>query len=251
MNWYLLWRLLKWIGLLLWGMGLYRVSVQSKQTDRLKGLYGFAVFGFALTWMSGWLMMKHLGYSMGATWISNAMLFGLLSMVGTFLRTFSSQKGKLYNAMIWIGFALSMSSMVVRAGDGATLGLVSAVAILFGALMTMGLDAGHQEETANGVELEVIQGFKWMAWVEGLTVLVLFLLYIPAKKLMGINLDGGTGMIGWTHGVFVILYVLSLTFTFRKLGWSWMQYVAGGLSSFFPFGTFIFERKVLRVKEES
>ena len=49
-----------------------------------------------------------------------------------------------------------------------------------------------------------------MAWVEGMTVLVLFLLYLPAKKLLDfINLDGGTGLIGWTHGVFVILYVLA------------------------------------------
>lgn len=245
MEWYLLWRLLKWIGLLMWGMGLYRVSVQPKQTERLKGLYGFAVFGFALTWMSGWLMMKHLGYSMGARWISNAMLFGLLSISGTFLRAFSIQNGKVYNAMIWVGFALSIASMVVRTGDAATLGLVSGVAALFGGLMALGLEAGHQDESVELIESEVIRGFKWMAWVEGLTVLVLFVLYLPAKKLMGINLDGGTGMIGWTHGVFVILYVLSLTFTFRKLGWSWLQYIAGGLSSFFPFGTFIFERKVL------
>ena len=249
MEWYSLWRLLKWIGLLMWGMGLYRVSVQPKQTERLKGLYGFAVFGFALTWMSGWLMMKHLGYTLGATWISNAMLFGLLSMVGTFLRAFSTQNGKLYNAIIWVGLALSVASMVVRNGDIAAFGLVGGV--LFCGLMTMRLEGGHQDESEELIDAEVIQGFKWMAWVEGLTVLVLFLLYLPAKKLMGINLDGGTGMIGWTHGVFVILYVLSLTFTFRKLGWSWMQYVAGGLSSFFPFGTFIFERKVLRVKEES
>lgn len=249
MEWYSLWRLLKWIGLLMWGMGLYRVSVQPKQTERLKGLYEFAVFGFALTWMSGWLMMKHLGYTLGATWISNAMLFGLLSMVGTFLRAFSTQNGKLYNAMIWVGLALSVASMVVRNGDIATFGLVSGV--LFSGLMTMRLEGEHQDESVELIDAEVIQGFKWMAWVEGLTVLVLFLLYLPAKKLMGINLDGGTGMIGWTHGVFVILYVLSLTFTFRKLGWSWMQYVAGGFSSFFPFGTFIFERTVLRVKEES
>ena len=43
------------------------------------------------------------------------------------------------------------------------------------------------------------------------------------------------------------LYVLALTFTFRKLRWSWTQYIAGGLSSFLPFGTFIFERKIYSI----
>ena len=110
--------------------------------------------------------------------------------------------------------------------------------------MAMRLPVTNQNVEHNLVESQVIRGFKWMAWVEGMTVLVLFLLYLPAKKLLSINLDGGTGLIGWTHGVFVIVYVLSLTFTFRTLKWSWGKYIAGGLSSFLPFGTFIFERKV-------
>ena len=62
---------------------------------------------------------------MGASWISNAMLFGLVSITGTFLRAFSVVKGRVYNAMIWIGFALSMAMMVVRTGDTVTLGVAS------------------------------------------------------------------------------------------------------------------------------
>ena len=78
----------------MWAMGLYQVAVNAKQDERLKALYSLVVFGFALTWMAGWLMMKHLGYSMGASWISNAMLFGLVSMIGSFLRAFSVAKGR-------------------------------------------------------------------------------------------------------------------------------------------------------------
>ena len=242
--------IVKWLGLSMWAMGLYQVAVNAKQDERLKALYSFVVFGFALTWMAGWLMMKHLGYSMGASWISNAMLFGLVSMVGSFLRAFSVAKGRIYNAMIWIGFALSIAMMVVRTGDGATLGVASSVAIIFGGLMSMREPLEELEVPVDTVELQVVQGFKWMAWVEGLTVLVLFLLYLPAK-LLSINLDGGTGLIGWTHGVFVILYVLSLTFTFRTLKWSWKQYIGGGFSSFFPFGTFVFERRIFSAQKST
>lgn len=251
MDWYLLWRLLKWVGLAMWAMGIHQVVVSSKQSDRLKALYGFTVFGFALTWMTGWLMMKHLEYSMGASWISNAMLFGLISMVGSFLRAFSTTKEKLYNAMVLIGFTLSIAAMVVRSGEATSLGVVYATSGVIGALAAWFLPSVSVEDSPQIVEKAVVRGFKWMAWVEGMTVLVLFLLYLPAKKILDINLDGGTGLIGWTHGVFVILYVLSLTFTFRKLKWSWGQYIAGGFSSFFPFGTFIFERRVLTKQEKS
>ena len=76
------------------GDGTVSSAANPRQDERLKALYSFTVFGFALTWISGWWMMKHLGYSMGASWISNAMLFGLVSMVGSFLRAFSDDKSK-------------------------------------------------------------------------------------------------------------------------------------------------------------
>ena len=249
MEWIELWRLLKWFGLSMWAMGLHQVMVSPRQDDRLKALYGFTAFGFALTWMSGWLMMKHLGYSMGASWILHSMLFGLISLGGSFLRTFSNSKGRLYNAIISIGFTLSISSMVVRTGNESSIGLVMAVSLIIGGLGAWFLPSQSEPHEPESMDEWVARGFKWMAWVEGATVLVLFLVYIPAKKLMGINLDGGTGLIGWTHGVFVILYVFSLTFTFRALKWSLKQYLVGGFASFFPFGTFIFERKMFPKKD--
>ena len=69
---------------------------------------------------------------------------------------------------------------------------------MFGVLMSMRVPSEDLESPVDAIELQVVQGFKWLAWVEGLTVLVLFLLYLPAKKLLSINLDGGTGLIGWT-----------------------------------------------------
>jgi integral membrane protein len=227
----------------MWAMGIYQTAIGSKQTERLNSLYGLTVFGFALTWLSGWLMMKHLGLSMSASWISNAMLFGLISMVGSFLRAFSQEKGKVYGAMMFIGFALSIASMIVRSENGTTLSVLSGVAVSIGFLAAWRFTTAS-DRSVEGIDDAVLKGFKWMAWVEGATVLVLFLLYLPAKKVLNINLDGGTGLIGWTHGVFVILYVLSLTFTFRQQGWSWKHYIMGGVSSFFPFGTFVFEKKM-------
>ena len=73
----------------------------------------------------------------------NAMLFGLVSVLGSFLRAFSDGKSTLYNGLIWVGFALSIAA-VVRTGDGVTLGLVSAVSVVFGMLMTLRLPTSNR-----------------------------------------------------------------------------------------------------------
>ena len=267
MEWVAVWRFLKWIGLLLWGVGMYDVACQSKQDRRVKSLYTLAIPGFAITWMVGWLMMKNLGYTMGVFWISNAMLFGLISMVGTFLRAFSSSiasdstnrapslvgttRAKLYNAMSFIGLLLSLGTMVVRDGAESAHMSVVFVSLVLGGFAAWAVSTVEEETPVEPVRMNIVQGFRWVARFEGLTVLVLFLLYLPAKKVFGINIDGGTGVIGWTHGVFVILYVLSLTMTARTLKWSLGQYIVGGVSSFFPFGTFVFEHKIFNRSELS
>ena len=246
MEWIEVWRIFIWLGLLMWGIGLQKVMVSPGQNERLKALYGFTVFGYSLTWMAAWLMMKDLGYGLGSTWIGYSMLFGLVSITGSFLRAFSNSKGQLFNAMAAVGFTLSIASAVVQNEGISSPALALALAIVPGGLAAWFLPSESDENLSENLPESVVRGFKWMAWVEGATVLVLFLLYIPAKKLLDVNLDGGTGLIGWTHGVFVVVYVLSLTFTYRQLQWSFFQYFMGGFASFFPFGTIIFERKMFR-----
>ena len=119
-----------------------------------------------------------------------------------------------------------------------------ALSLFVGGLGAWILPSCSESHESESTTKWVARGFTWIARIEGATVLVLFLLYLPAKKLLEFNLDGGTGLIGWTHGVFVILYVVSLTFTSRALNWSWKRTCIGGFASFLPFGTFVFERKV-------
>ena len=244
MEWIETGRLLKWFGLSMWAIGIHQVMVSPRQEDRLKGLYGFTAFGFALTWTAGWAMMKALGYPMNAPWILLSMLFGLISLGGSFLRAFSDSRGQVYNAILSIGFTLSIASMVVRTGNDRSLGIALALSLFVGGLGAWILPSRSESHESESTTKWVARGFTWIARIEGATVLVLFLLYLPAKKLLEFNLDGGTGLIGWTHGVFVILYVVSLTFTSRALNWSWKRTCIGGFASFLPFGTFVFERKV-------
>ena len=223
--------------------------VSPGKNERLKALYGFTVFGYSLTWMAGWLMMKDLGHGFGDPWIGTAMLFGLFSISGSFLRAFSQSKGRLFNAIATVGFTISIASIIIQNEESISPELALGLSLVLGGLAAWFLPSESNEKLSENIQESVVLGFKWMAWVEGATVLILFLLYIPAKKILDVNLDGGTGLIGWTHGVFVVVYVLSLTFTYRELKWSFFQYFMGGFASFFPFGTIYFERKMLQEKE--
>ena len=243
-EWMELWGALTLFGLVAWAVGLYKVMVSPTRDARLSALYGLTAVGYTATWMAGWLVMKSLGYSVNTWWIVSSILFGLVSVVGSFMRTFLSSKGRLYNGLAVIGYSLAIASVVTQTSDSISIVGATITALIIGGLAVWLLPATTHPIDSDTVKHLVVRGFKWMAWAEGATVLILFLLYMPAKRILGINLDGGTGLIGWTHGIVVLLYVLSLTLTFRELRWTWLHYFAGGFASFFPFGTLVFERKM-------
>ena len=249
MEMYLLLRWLKWIGLALWILGVLSVVRTPKDSTRIRNLYAFVVPGFALTYMVGWVMMKLLGLSMGSSWIMTSVLLGLISLTATFLGAFSERLHRLWDSISLIGVLTSFVVMISR-----DVHVTILIGSIFGCLLLGVLGTNFRREpivvtATEEINIQIKQGFQWVARIEGVTVLVLFLLYIPAKKIFQFNMDGGTGLIGWTHGVYVLIYVLSLTFTARALGWSVKRWFIGGVSSFFPFGTFIFEHRVFKVQE--
>ena len=80
----LLWRLLKWIALILWTSGMWAVVNSPSQRQRLQSLYALLLWGFAGTWLAGWGLMKALDLSMKEAWISQSMLMGLISLAAAF-----------------------------------------------------------------------------------------------------------------------------------------------------------------------
>jgi integral membrane protein len=89
-----------------------------------------------------------------------------------------------------------------------------------------------------------IRWFAWLARAEGLSLLLLFGVYMPLKHGAGIVLDGGQGWFGWMHGVLQLLYLVALVVTARVHDWGIARQAAGFVASLLPFGTFVFERRV-------
>jgi len=52
--------------------------------------------------------------------------------------------------------------------------------------------------------------------------------------------------VGWAHGLLFIAYIAQLLIVARKLNWSVLRVIYGGIASLLPFGPFVFERSILK-----
>jgi integral membrane protein len=88
--------------------------------------------------------------------------------------------------------------------------------------------------------------FRRVAFVEGVTTLVLFLVAMPIKYLAG-N-PAPVRIAGWIHGVAFIANVVMMWIALRGRGWTSWELGRTFAAALFPFGTFVNDR-FLRERE--
>ena len=81
------------------------------------------------------------------------------------------------------------------------------------------------------------QTFKLSAWFEGLTLLVLIFLAMPAKYYWG-N-PKFVSMVGPIHGLAFLAYQYLLLRCWIEESWDWKYSLKLSLASFVPFGTIL------------
>lgn len=85
--------------------------------------------------------------------------------------------------------------------------------------------------------------FKWVSTLEGLSFLLLLGIAMPLKYVWGI--PEWVQVVGMTHGILFILYIIGAYWMKEKLQWNTMTFVSVLLCSVIPFGPFYAERKYL------
>lgn len=78
--------------------------------------------------------------------------------------------------------------------------------------------------------------FRQVAFVEGVTTLILFLVAMPIKYIAG-N-PGPVTVTGWIHGVAFLAYLVMMVVALRGRGWTWTEWARTFAASLVPFGTF-------------
>ena len=233
MSW-VMWRLLKFIGVSLLAAGLAGAAFGEGRRRQVAAQW-LASGGLLLTWIPGYGMMKLTERSMGEPWISASLLASMVAVHGAL--ALSRKGGLLPGLASAAGFLGALWLMVYRPDGGVA---------WIGALVPMALAAASLFTSADG-EAEAASAVSWFRWVaraEGLSLLFLFGVYMPLKYAAGIVLDDGEGWAGWVHGVLFLLYLMALWHAGRLAGWSWGRMIAGGVAANLPFGTFVFEHRI-------
>lgn len=241
MSEYLIWRAIKFLGLVLLSGGVFGTAFGVAADHRMRSL-GLASLGLVVTWSAGYMMMHFTGMQLTEPWIVAAVGASLASLFCSahLAHARSDRLRRSSASAATAGIVAAALVMVVHSAEPWVSGVLIALSlavmipILFLALpANVALHAPEPRASWNW--------FKWIARVEGLTLILLMLVNLPLKKLAGMSLDGGTGLPGWIHGTMFFLYVQGLWNTGNALGWSWLQRAAGFVLSLIPFGKFVFE----------
>jgi integral membrane protein len=89
---------------------------------------------------------------------------------------------------------------------------------------------------------------KIVAILEGISYL-LFAITVPLKKIY--HYHWPNKIVGMTHGILFILYMLLVFINSKTQTWSWKTKVMLYIASIIPFGTFIAEKKILNNEQRN
>jgi len=199
-------------------------------------IIGVLMFGYALT--------KKVGASIGDPWISRSLFAGLVGYGGACWVGAGDKVRAVPAAIALTGLLGAFGWMSARTLEQAwVLGLLLPALLATPAAFLAAAGQASDASDPEGPEA-TLRWFSWLARAEGVSLLMLFGVYMPLKHGAGIVLDGGQGWFGWAHGVFQLVFLVALIVTARVRNWSVARQLTGFIASLVPLGTFWFERRV-------
>jgi hypothetical protein len=108
-------RLLKYVGVLAFAMGIAGALLPAEQRARQRAALWIAAPGFVLAWIAGYGLTKQLGVSLGEPWVTISMVASMAALHETLRATEPGRTPTRLHASLVIALLLiSLTSMVVR-----------------------------------------------------------------------------------------------------------------------------------------
>lgn len=89
-----------------------------------------------------------------------------------------------------------------------------------------------------------IKNFRNIAFLEGLSYLLLMAIAMPLKY--GANILWPVKYIGWAHGILFVAYCILMLLVYNLYKWNFIKLFWVFISSLLPFGTFVIDAKILK-----
>ena len=87
-----------------------------------------------------------------------------------------------------------------------------------------------------------VKTLRVLGALEGISFLVLLGVAMPLKYVAGIPL--AVRVVGTAHGILFILYLVAVAQVAYRNRWSFKRIVEAIVAALYPFGTFLFDRKL-------
>jgi len=241
---WLAFRILKFVGLSLLAVGLGRAVAADTQEVRIRAASRDAIAGLVLTWAAGYGLMKLGARSLGEPWILQSMAASLVAVAAALWA--GMRPGQTTPAAFVVGGGLvaAIATMVTR-GE-APLWSVGVLPVLAGGAGALLVRGSNSPEPAPDVRGQFLTWFRWIARLEGVSLILLVVISMPLRRAAGISLDGGTGLLGWVHGVLVVVFVPGIALAGWAGNWPSSRSAIAFVASLIPGGTFWFEHRYLR-----
>lgn len=84
--------------------------------------------------------------------------------------------------------------------------------------------------------------FKWISFIEGLSLLILLFIAMPLKYMF--DEPSAVTYVGWIHGLLFLIYIYLVFPTASSLKWEFGRTFFALFASILPFGPFIFDRNL-------
>jgi integral membrane protein len=236
----------KLVGIVLLCAGIAGAVLPGRTRHRVTAGLQLATLGVLLTWLGGYALLKLTDRPLASPFVLEALFSSLIAVAAAWVASTVARPSPFLLAVPLVGLLNAMGAMVARDAPGEGLALKLGAPLLLGGLGALWLHPQHDPIDHNPAVVSrlTLQWWTWLARAEGSSLLLLMGVVTPAKRLLGWPLDPH-GYVGWVHGGLVLLYVASLWPMRRWHGWSAGRLALAFLASLLPFGTFLFERRVL------
>ncbi len=236
-------RVVKLVALAWFVLGLSGSTLPASRGVRLRATYLIMVPGFVATYGTGWLLMKTSGRSLLTPWLLASVIAGASAFHLGFLVSHREKPRRVTTMLAWGSLAVAIALMSLRPVGAFMIAGVVIAGLIVGALAS--LPAYRIPTLASDDRDEVWRGLRWITWFEAGSLL-LVLAAMPLRRALGFSLDDGTGLVGWTHGVLVLVFIQSLSSAVRLFRWPRSEIAWGILSVVVPGAGFWLERRMSR-----
>lgn len=87
---------------------------------------------------------------------------------------------------------------------------------------------------------------RFMALLEGTSLLLLLFVAIGMKRMMGMEVQGVISILGPVHGGLFVFFNVLLLYHVIKRNLTAVRAFIGFIASLIPFGTFVYKAKILK-----